>query len=852
DSAVVDQAGGTETNRRTIRSCNLASLPFRFKAGGDSKMPVAAACHSHRPTTKVSHKPFKSKAATKHELRDRAKGRVPNERGHRKTPSQQVMSKFDRRNQAKQARLSKHKEHLRDNSIFAGRDGAPRIVAVVPLCADGDAKVAIRQLNGSLDIDADVQDSNVRVSVDRFKQKLQYVPLKRDLSACLDAARVADFVVVILSADQEVDALGELILRSIESQGLSTLFTLVQGLDKVEPAKQKQGVMGSLKSFITHFHPEQEKLFSLDSRQECANLIRSLCSTTPKGIRWREDRSWMLAEDIKFAYNDSDPTIITGVVRGRGLKADRLVQIGDWGTYQIEKIAAAPLPKHSKKGDDVTVEDETDKVLEEPSEDQDDLDELAPEDVVMDAEEEEEDGAMSAITSSKKGVLLDDHHYFSDEEAEARKIKKRVPKGTSNYQAAWYLDDVSDSGSDMEDIEMDNGNEEDEEIGAEDGIEGYAQPEPTEAGPSEYPQSEIMEEPGEAEDAEQLAQFRSRKRDEAEDDKEFPDEIELHPNVSARERLARYRGLKSLRTSPWQEDEDRAHEPEEWRRLLQIPDYASSRSRSTREALVGGVEPGTRVHVYVRGVPAAMEKSYDPSSPVTLFSLLRHENKKTVVNYLINLSNDYSKSIKSKDELIAQCGPRRMIIKPIFSQSGSTPNDVHKYCRYLHPGQSAIATFTGPVTWGSVPVMFFKKTVPRAAPEADEEPDVGLTLIGTGTALPPSTSRVVAKRIILTGHPYHIHKKIVTIRYMFFSREDVEWFKALPLWTRRGRSGFVKEPLGTHGYFKATFDGRINPQDAVGVSLYKRMFPRCSAPLQGRLLDVDADAQRQAEDVMME
>jgi pre-rRNA-processing protein TSR1 len=92
---------------------------------------------------------------------------------------------------------------------------------------------------------------------------------------------------------------------------------------------------------------------------------------------------------------------------------------------------------------------------------------------------------------------------------------------------------------------------------------------------------------------------------------------------------------------------------------------------------------------------------------------------------------------------------------------------------------------------------------------------------------------------------------------MFFNREDVEWFKALPLWTRRGRTGFVKEPLGTHGYFKATFDGKINPQDAVGVSLYKRMWPRHSTPVQGRLLEGPAAAaavgQRQSEeDVMME
>ncbi|KAM0447678.1 hypothetical protein ACHAO4_008819 [Trichoderma viride] len=813
---------------------------------------MSTVAHSHRPTTKVTNKPFKSKAASKHELRDRAKGRVPDEKGSRKTPHQQVMSKFDRRNQAKQNRLTKHREHLKDTSVFLGKDAAPRIAAVIPLCADGDAKAAIQSLNSSVDIEADLGSNNLQVTVDRFKQKLQYVALERDLSACLDAASAADFVIIVLSATVEVDALGELILRSVESQGLSTLFTMVQGLDKIEPAKQRPGVMSSLKSFIMHFHPEQEKLYSIDNRQDCANLMRSLCSTTPKGIRWRDERSWMLAESVKFASNDSESTIVTGVVRGKGLKADRLIQVGDWGTYQIEKIVAAPLPKQIKKRGETTVETEEEKILEEPSEDRDDLDQLAPEDVMMDAED---DAAMSVAPSEKKGVLLDEHHYFSDEEDEATAGTKKVPKGTSKYQSAWYLDDVSDSGSDMEDMEMDDENAEEEEIGPEDGVEGFAQPEPTEAAASEYPQSEMME-PDEDEDAVQLEQYRARKRDEAEDDREFPDEVELHPNVLARERLARYRGLKSLRTSPWQEDEDRAYEPEEWRRLLQIPDYNSSRSRATREALVGGVQPGTRVHVYIKGIPAATAQSYNPNSPVTLVSLLRHENKKTVVNYLINLSSDYTASIKAKEELIAQCGARRMVIKPLFSQSGSTPNDVHKYCRYLHPGQSAIATFMGPVTWGAVPVLFFKRTAAGADVEGEGTSNAGLTLIATGTALPPSTSRVVAKRVVLAGHPYHIHKKIVTVRYMFFNREDVEWFKAMPLWTKRGRSGFLKEPLGTHGYFKATFDGRINPQDSVAISLYKRVWPRHAVSVTGPLLGAGAVAVGQAQeldgDTMME
>ncbi|KAI1210656.1 DUF663-domain-containing protein [Annulohypoxylon truncatum] len=791
-------------------------------------MPSAVATHSHRPTTKVLQKSFKSKKATKGALRDQAKGKVPNEKGQRKTPHQQVMSKFDRRNQAKQRQLAKHKEHQKETSIFSGRDAAPRIVAVVPLCADVNVSTAIQSLNNSLDIECDVTESSFRVPVDRFKQKLQYVPVNRDLTASMDAARVADYVVFVLSSEVEVDTLGELIIRSIENQGMSTLFTVVQNLDKIQPAKARPDVVKSLVSFMTHFHPGQDKIYNLDSRQECSNLMRSLCTTTPKGINWRDQRSWMLVDEIQWPSTENESTVLTGVVRGKGLKADRLVQVGDWGTFQIEKITAAPLPTKNRKGDGMTIEEaEAENILEVPDEDQDDLAELAPEEVTMnDAGIEENMGE----PAKQKGVLLDDHHYFSEEEREEYTAPKKLPKGTSSYQAAWFLDDVSDSESEPDDQEMEDAQEVNLPAAPEDGMEGIAHREPTEAAMSEYPQSEMFVEPNEDDDAAQLEAYRSRKRDEAEDDKEFPDEIELHPNVLARERLAKYRGLKSLRTSPWNTDEDRPFQPEEWSRLLQISDYQSSRNRSVREALVGGVAPGTRVHIHLKDVPRDLEKSYTPTQPVTLFSLLRHENKKTSLNFDITHKEDYEKSIKGKEELIVQCGPRRFVVNPLFSLPGNTDNDVHKYCRYLHPGQSAIATFTGPITWGSVPTLFFKRT------SVEDGNGLPLQLVATGTARAPSTSRVIAKRVILTGHPYHIHKKVVTIRYMFFNREDVEWFKALPLWTKRGRAGYIKETLGTHGYFKANFDGRINPQDAVGVSLYKRVWPRNAVPFAGPLL----------------
>lgn len=760
------------------------------------------------------------------------------ERGSRKTPHQQLKSKLDRRNQARQRQQLKHQEKSQATSIFAGQNGAPRHVAVVPLSADIDVAAAITALNESVDVGSEISpDQATRVRIDRFRQSVLYLPAKYDLMTALDVCRMADFVVLVLSAKVEVEDDGEVLLRSIESQGISNVVTVVQGLDTVDPPKKRPQVASSLKSFINHFFPTVEKVMSLDSRQECSNAIRSVCTATPKGIRWRDERSWMFIEDVQWPDISSelvDDVVVTGVVRGKGLKADRITHIPGWGDFQIDSITDAPLPTaKSKRGDAMNVDEtESSQVLDAPSAEQDDMAVVAPEEIEM-----EDDDMVSMAGTERKGVLLDDHHYFSDDDSHIPPKPKRLPKGTSEYQSAWYLADVSDSGSDIvdedddEDMEMDTGG------APEDGVFPDNQDAMTEGGPSEYPQSEMFLDRAPEEEAQELEQYRASRRTEAEEDLEFPDEIELHPNVLARERLARFRGLKNFKLSQWETSEDRPFEPEDWRRLLQFGDYKGTRNRILREALVGGVNPGKRVNVHLRAVPASLRSK---GRPMSLFSLLRHEHKHTVVNVNMTLNSSVEKPLKSKEELIVQCGARRIVVKPVFSAGDNTPNNVHKFDRFLHPGRSAIATWIGPMTWGAVPILVFKNKQTEEDPEVLDSADATqeplaldrLELIATGTVVAPDPARVVAKRAILTGHPYKIHKKVVTIRYMFFNAEDVSWFKALQLWTRRGRSGYIKESLGTHGYFKANFDAKINPQDSVGISLYKRVFPRHARALE--------------------
>ncbi|KIW62342.1 hypothetical protein PV04_10523 [Phialophora macrospora] len=828
------------------------SLPLRFKAGGSAgstaMAPITTSAHHHRSTTKVDHKPFKSRFTSKNALKDRAKGKTESSRpvkGERKTPHQQVMSKLARRNQAKQLRINHKDKREGEEHIFQGADGAAKHIAVVPLSSEIDVYSAVNALNDSVDVSQSNHPAGtVPVRVDRFRRNLLYLPARFDLLNALDVCKLADWVVFVLDAEQTYGQKEDLFLKCLEGQGITNVTAVVTDLDKKIPAPKRMRHLTEMNIALGRYFPALDKLCSLDSKSDCSNLVRRLCTASTRGIRWRDDRSWMLVENVTWDPQTDDATTtdvtLSGTIRGKALNPDRLVHVPGWGDFQISSVRQVPRSGQKRKADEMDAEDPIKEWT--PTANQDDLAELAPETVEM------QDVASTAATSEHKGVLLDDHHYFSDDNSHIPPQPKKLPAGTSSYQAAWYLDDVSDSDSDILDDEdrdgdvamdadADPGNGEGEDMiftNAEDG--GM-----TEAQPSEYPASEMNVDDAPldaAEEARQLEEFRANRKKQAEEDLEFPDEIELPPEVLARERLAKYRGLKSLRTSEWNHAEDAPHQPQDFTRLLQVPEYRKSYNAVLKETLAADVLAGTKVEIRLRDVPFSLQSS--AATPSSMFSLLRHEHKHAVINLTVTLHSDIEQPLKSKDEVILQIGHRRLVANPIFSAAGQTPNDVHKFDRFLHPGRTAIATFIAPMTWGSVPVLVFRRqstvfddngdeTAPPQLIDATSNnlpTTTTLRLIGTATTLPPSSARVVAKRIILTGHPCKIHKKLVTIRYMFFNREDVLWFAALPLFTRRGRQGFIKEPLGTHGYFKATFDGKINPLDAVGVSLYKRVWPR--------------------------
>ncbi|EEB05338.1 ribosome biogenesis protein Tsr1 [Schizosaccharomyces japonicus yFS275] len=769
---------------------------------------MSDAQHHHRSSQKKK-KSFKSKHASKSALKEAFRNRVePKQNGIK--PALHTSSKADRKNKAKQIQMNKRAEIANANRIFGGRNGAPKIVSVISLCANVDAWSTLKKILSSLETEIPEKPvEKFSVTVDRFRQKLQFLVPRRDFLSMADAAKASDYTIFILSATQEVDEFGELVIRTVQGQGASTVISVVDDLTLIDGQKLRTDVKKSLISFMNFFFSDQERIWASDISTEAQNIVRILCTTHPKGVHWRDTRAYVVADDL--SWNDGK-LAVSGIVRGKGLDPDRLVHIQGFGDFQVDEIHIHPQVRNGvKKQGDVDMEgSEPSDTIVRPTENQDSLDELAPAADVDDMDMAEDDA------EKPKGVRLDDFYYFEDEEVPAA-AQKRVPKGTSTYQAAWIPDDEEEVYSDAEETEVIT-------VGTEEPKRETVEEEANEVVSDtddmmDDTKSEMYVELSAEEEARQLAEYRRQVREE-EEEREFPDEIELMPDELARERLRKYRGLRSMFSSPWDPEEPDANEPADWRRLFRFQNYRNMKNKMLKQPFIGDVKPGQLVTVYVRNVPESVYQYYADRLFV-LYSLMEHEHKLCVSHFTVTKHSEYENPIKSKEELVLQVGPRRMFVNPLYSDASTTgtSNKVQKFNKFLQPSQLSVATAVLPINFGSSPVLLFKQ-------DGDS-----LKLAATGTFVNTDHNVIIAKRAVLTGHPFKIHKKLVTVRYMFFNPEDVLWYKPIQLFTKQGRTGFIKEPLGTHGYFKATFNGKLTVQDTVAMSLYKRVYPRMSRPL---------------------
>lgn len=859
--------------------------------------------HSHRPTLKQANKPFKSGHATKGAQKRASKGKIEGAaRGHKsnplKTSGSTQGSRSNRRNEAKQVSQQKRAAILESTRIFSGsglrgeqrssgrgpaKAGAPRICAIVTLTPDGDPWSVVRELEKdgeSLGIkpvpgrSAEEAQAMHRpfceLDATRFRQSLQFLPLPYGaLLPTMDACRCADFVVLVLSANTSIEpgSWGELCLRTLQSQGMPLAIATVPTLStaddepwakakKQTQSKDAQGVRKSLLSFVQYFCPEVKKVQVMDDAASRSVLVRTLATTAPKRVAWRDFRSWCVGEEAEYVPENEEKGLlkVQGWIRGAPLSANRLVHIPDFGDYAVDRITYAPANAKRVVTQDVQMDDgATPK-------------ELVPGDVL----EERGDEADELVSQNEPDHMANEQTWPTEEEmADApanqeamddvpelppaapgttpREILKQKAEENARkrYQAAWIVED-EDEDEEEDDDEAEEGDDDEMDDDDEDldqaSLENAAEEEDEE-------EEDFDDEFDEA----ALEAYRAQQRKEREVSKEeqqfaqFPDEVDTPMEVPARQRFARYRGLESMYTSYWDPYEDL---PEDYARLFQFDDFSKTRKRVESDAMLEGVPPGIRVCIWIRDVPAAAaERALRVSGsahadkknddvPFVLFGLMRHEHKKSVVNFTITRNTEYEAPVRSKDPLLVCLGFRRYYANPVYSQHvrsvGRRGNDVYKFERFLPHGiGAAVGSIYAPVTFGgaNVPVVLLRM---RSESKEFGYDDIGVSaeqsphLVGAGSVLDVAPTRIITKRIILSGHPYKLHKRTATIRFMFFNANDVRYFAPITLRTKLGRTGHIKESLGTHGYYKAHFDGPLSQMDTVLMNLYKRVYPRWS------------------------
>jgi pre-rRNA-processing protein TSR1 len=174
--------------------------------------------------------------------------------------------------------------------------------------------------------------------IERFKQSLQYLtPLSSTVEDILDTCLPADYILLLLSSTVNVPESSLNILRAILSQGTPSIIPMVANLMAHSNPKTRAEVKKSLLTYIQQYVPTVKRVFAADEHSDASSVLRTVCNGVPSGIRWREQRSYILPEGWRWD-EEEEKVVFWGTVRGKPLHVDRLLNLGSWRDFQIEKV----------------------------------------------------------------------------------------------------------------------------------------------------------------------------------------------------------------------------------------------------------------------------------------------------------------------------------------------------------------------------------------------------------------------------------------------------------------------------------------------------------------------------------
>jgi pre-rRNA-processing protein TSR1 len=696
------------------------------------------------------------------------------------------------RKSSKQARKegtqTAHKKcNTAERSKVRVEDGPPKVVVLIPFHRDADVALAKRLLLSASGFSGECRDHHpqhvllpdwAKNSKGR-RQRLTFLDAPRSVVGVLDAIKCADMCIAVLPTsatfeDSAFDELGYSILSAVKNQGLPTCFGLSCGSSLASAGSKKASASRRYveRYFRSELGGDNSKFWAITNSADARPVIRCFANCTPNQISWRQDRGYLVADNVQHDAS-TGRLAVAGYVLGEGFSCNNLVHITGHGDYQLDSIVAMNDPCACTRN-----AQPSNIVLDQRSshKNPDSLTPLRPYDP---ADNEQTWPSQEELDSAAKS-------------ASVRKI--RIPKGagTTDYEMAWCGEEVDD-----EEVACQS------EMADEDESPPVL-PEEEEDTNSEFGPLDELPEP-EAQVCKERFTIEAR----AKEDLEFPDEVDTPMNVPARVRFQKYRGLRNFRKAIWDPYEEL---PQTYSRIFEFDRFPST-CKTLRKEFVKSVESkecrsGRYVCLYIDGVTNFEHPS---DIPIIVSSLFEHERKVTVMHATATRGTAGG-VLKSKDLMELHCGFRRFIAGPIYSEipKKHVSDSKRKFERFFHENSTVGLSFFAPTMYPGAPLLAFK----------DNE------LVAWGSVGVADPLRCIIKRIVLTGYPFRVHKGKAVARHMFWNPTDIRYFKPLELVTKHGLRGHISEPLGTHGYMKCRFNGIVAHHDTFCLHLYKRVYPR--------------------------
>eukprot|EP00923_Selenidium_pygospionis_P002410 GHVN01003727.1.p1 GENE.GHVN01003727.1~~GHVN01003727.1.p1 ORF type:complete len:900 (+),score=164.61 GHVN01003727.1:69-2768(+) len=550
-------------------------------------------------------------------------------------------------------------------------------------------------------------------------ERVTFVDAPRDdIRTVLDLAKTADVLVCVFGEasleNPAFDAIGYRLMLALKRQGLPPVIGAAVTPPILENSKAAQA---NYRFVVRYFQSELQpdgKVYILDTPESLKPLLRAISGSPVSEFEWRQNRGFMLVDEWE-SDADTQRLKVMGYARGVGFTVKHPVHITGVGDFAVERILVLP---------DCTSKDRPSGIS------------VAEPHVAAELESSTRDELRATCERLQPyDPWSGEQTWPTDEEmAEARHGRRRG-KGTSGEAQG----DSMPAGSVCHV-----------------GLEGASDEESYDGDGSD-----VGSEVGDEEAEEQMS---NRKRCEMEerrrDDMDFPDEVDTPTTQRASDRFQKYQGLKSWRSSKW---DNKMELPVEYGRITEFENFnktsllelrtASAECRSMglvglRVCLVlipfgqfmqssSPTPSQTEPHPYsltaplvsLRGPLLKIEDDKNNKShlvlqhdqPLVVSSVIPLEMKVSVAHCQVTREREFEGALPSKKTVEIQSGFRRFLAKPIFSEvPGVRSQDKYRYERFLHPGTTRTASFYGPSIFTSpTPVLMFSEPIPVDDPARD-------------------------------------------------------------------------------------------------------------------------------------